>query len=1144
MVAAGELPARHATARPSGPIRPRNLDAMSFPSITRTHLDRAFGVATVARGRAYHRQAMVVDWKWYPGARRLTGTCMGSGGLDYEQDILLAGSSDTITRALCTCPVGAYCKHSVAVLLTAELGSGRQVPVTVADAVSGNPAAQVASWRTAIAGIVGTGKTVAPQRKKLALAFSTTMPNRFSPTSHLQIRPMVEGAKQPWIKTGATWNEISYGFGLNVVQEHLDALQAIYRALTTRGYASNNEWQSLGSASASIWQLISNAKNVGVELIQGPSMPGPRFTSVVVGQAELAIDITEHPDGARLTRQLIVDGEPVDPKSVQFVGNTVPHGLWCIDDGCLTVAGFTTPPAVGEVEALTHGHEIVIPAADLTEFSLEVLPKLTQVRATRVAEGVFTPPTIEGPEAVLTISDNVSGPRYSWSVGYGLNDKTVVFDPTQAIGDTSYRDAGVEDALWERLRPAMERVAAQSSSWGSQVSGRILAFGYTKARLDEAAALEMADSARQAAAQASLSTLRLSVALSPVEVAVLSADVLPELADVPGLRVDYQLTQTYTRNQNAPRIAFAADEEGSDWFGLDVAILLGNQRVRTADVIVELNSGAQHMLLPDNTFFSLEVPELQKLSELLEEARSLGEIESGKFSSRSLNATFWEELLELGVVDAQLAQWRKRMAQLASAKPPRTVKPSKRLQAELREYQQAGFDWLMFLWKNELGGVLADDMGLGKTVQTLALVAKAVDAKRDSRFLVIAPTSVVPNWVAECQKFVPGVRVSSITATPSRTGSTVGEMVGDANIVVTSYALLRILFDDLDDYTWDGVIFDEAQFIKNHTGKTHQCARRLDAPFKLAITGTPMENNLMELWSLLSVTAPGLFPSPTAFTEYFRKPIESGTEPERLGTLRRRIKPVMLRRTKTQVAIDLPAKQEQAMVLELGTKHRKVYDTRLARERQKVLGLLGDWEKNRFQIFRSLSMLRQLSLHAALVDSSHHEVASAKVEFLAEQLPALIDEGHSALVFSQFTGFLSIVRSQLDELGIEYSYLDGSMTAAQRDSAVRRFTSGVTQVFLISLKAGGFGLNLTEADYCFVCDPWWNPAAEAQAIDRAHRIGQQRPVTVYRLVSADTIEERVVKLQDRKRALFDAVVDDGDLFGTALSATDIREMLG
>jgi SNF2 family DNA or RNA helicase len=299
----------------------------------------------------------------------------------------------------------------------------------------------------------------------------------------------------------------------------------------------------------------------------------------------------------------------------------------------------------------------------------------------------------------------------------------------------------------------------------------------------------------------------------------------------------------------------------------------------------------------------------------------------------------------------------------------------------------------------------------------------------------------------------------------------------------------------------------------------------------------------MELWSLLSITVPGLFPSPKLFADYFSKPIEKGEHPDRLPVLRTRIKPVMLRRTKDQVAQDLPAKQEQVLHVELSPKHRKIYDTRLVREREVVLGLLGDPEKNRFQIFRSLTMLRQLSLHAGLVDPADGDVGSAKVDFIREQLPELIAEGHSALVFSSFTGFLDVLRRALEDDGIHYSYLDGSLSSRERAAAVDTFTAGKTQVFLISLKAGGFGLNLTEADYCFVCDPWWNPAAEAQAIDRTHRIGQKRPVTVYRLVAADTIEAKVVALQERKRELFAAVVDDGNMFSAAVSADDIRNML-
>ena len=392
-------------------------------------------------------------------------------------------------------------------------------------------------------------------------------------------------------------------------------------------------------------------------------------------------------------------------------------------------------------------------------------------------------------------------------------------------------------------------------------------------------------------------------------------------------------------------------------------------------------------------------------------------------------------------------------------------------------------------------------------------------------------------------RFAPDLAGVPVTRRSQRGKVPIAEIAAGADVVITSYTLLRIDFDHYAAVDWAAVVLDEAQFVKNHNAKVHQCARRLSAPFKLAITGTPMENNLLELWALLSITAPGLFPRPKPFTDYYRRPIESGQNPERLATLRRRMKPMMLRRTKDQVASDLPPKQEQALTLDLGAKHRKLYDTRLARERQKVLGLLGDFERNRFEIFRSLTMLRQLSLHAGLVDEADRGVASAKVDYLTEQLPGLVAEGHSALVFSQFTGFLAVLRASLDAAGIGYCYLDGSMSSKQRTREISRFTGGAAQVFLISLKAGGFGLNLTEADYCFLCDPWWNPATEAQAVDRAHRIGQTRPVTVYRLVSAGTIEEKVVALQERKRKLFNAVVDDGDLFGTAISESDIREML-
>jgi len=364
--------------------------------------------------------------------------------------------------------------------------------------------------------------------------------------------------------------------------------------------------------------------------------------------------------------------------------------------------------------------------------------------------------------------------------------------------------------------------------------------------------------------------------------------------------------------------------------------------------------------------------------------------------------------------------------------------------------------------------------------------------------------------------------------------------VTDADVVVTSYTLFRLDFDAYSGAAWSGLVLDEAQAVKNHQSKAHQCARLLPAPFKLAITGTPMENSLMELWSLLSITAPGLFPNPTRFTDYYARPIEKRGDAELLAQLRRRVKPLIRRRTKEQVATDLPAKQEQMLEVDLHPKHRKLYQTQLQRERQKVLGLIDDMNKNRFTILRSLTLLRQLSLHAGLVDDAQAALPSAKIDALCEQLHDVIDGGHRALVFSQFTGFLGKVRERLDDDGVDYCYLDGR--TRNRAAVLERFKDGSAPVFLISLKAGGFGLNLTEADYCFLLDPWWNPATEAQAVDRTHRIGQTRNVMVYRLIAKDTIEEKVMALKERKAQLFSSVMDDGDVFNSTLDANDIRTL--
>ena len=492
----------------------------------------------------------------------------------------------------------------------------------------------------------------------------------------------------------------------------------------------------------------------------------------------------------------------------------------------------------------------------------------------------------------------------------------------------------------------------------------------------------------------------------------------------------------------------------------------------------------------------------------------------------------------MGVVDAQAAQWVRAAQTLRSLDALPEVQPVG-LKAELRSYQLDGFRWLAYLWESGLGGILADDMGLGKTLQTLALVAHARESGA-APFLVIAPTSVVGLWASEAAAFTPGLDVRVVTESHARRGETVGSLAAGADVVVTSYTLFRLEAPDYVGVTWDGLVLDEAQTVKNHHGKTYQAVRRIDVPFRLALTGTSMENRLMELWSLLSIVAPGLYPWPQRFQELVAIPVERLGDRETLDRFRRRIRPFLLRRTKELVASDLPPKQEQVLEVSLTPRHRTVYETHLQRERQTVLGLVDDFDKHRIAIFRSLTKLRQLSLDAALVDEEYDGVGSAKIDVLVDHLLEVAAEGHRALVFSQFTSFLSRVRARLDSEGITSSYLDGA--TRRRPQVVEGFRRGRDPVFLISLKAGGVGLTLTEADYVFVMDPWWNPAVEAQAVDRTHRIGQQRPVNVYRLVATNTIEEKVMALKARKAALFSQVVDGDALMSAPLVADDVRAL--
>ena len=725
------------------------------------------------------------------------------------------------------------------------------------------------------------------------------------------------------------------------------------------------------------------------------------------------------------------------------------------------------------------------------------------------SDGSFEPPEISEPSLVLRASYGAGHAlELAWGWDYRVGSRTR--EAPLGIGP---QGSGFRD------RPAEQAILAETELAGTG--------------LERLGLLD--DAARPAAIPAAL--------LDGIQTMRLTTEVLPRLeergiaVEVTGEPADYRdVSDSLTIGVSTAEIAGE-----SDWFDLGVTIAVEERELPFAEVFAALATGESHLLLDDGAHLALDDPRLESLRQLIVEAQALVDAPPDSLRISRYQAGLWAELAALGVVTEQAEAWRRQAGALLELDEVADHDPPAAIEAELRPYQREGFGWLASLWELGLGGILADDMGLGKTLQTLAMVCHA--RERDpgvGPFLIVAPTSVVPNWVAEAARFAPELTVDAVTDTLKKSGRSIDE-IASADVVVTSYTLFRLDAEAYREVEWAALVLDEAQAVKNHQSKTYKCVRELPAPFKLALTGTPMENNLTELWSLLSIAAPGLFPDPKRFAEQYARPIEREGDAERLARLRRRIKPLVKRRTKELVAADLPPKQEQTLEVELHARHRKLYETRLQRERQKILGLIDDFDRNRFTILRSITLLRQLSIDAGLVDEKHDDVPCAKLAALVEQLEEVIGGGHRALVFSQFTGFLAKVRERLDREGIEYCYLDGR--TRKRDRVIERFKQGSAPVFLISLKAGGFGLNLTEADYCFLLDPWWNPAAETQAIDRAHRIGQTRPVNAYRMIARETIEEKVVALARRKAELFSGVMDDGDLFAGSITADDIRGLL-
>ena len=1108
----------------------------------------------------------------------------------------------------CSCPVGTNCKHVAALLITAR--SLAQEEPDVGDA------SRPPTWESRLAGLLEVER--AP-RRRMALEIADDPGNLWGTPRGLSMLPLIEG-KRGWNKQGASWSQIAAG-GLDdeVDPTVMGVLRELAGMAGGSGFYYADDHISLTTAPTRVWGVLRRGMAAGLTLTtaQRHGMP-VHLAEGLRGGVHL---IREEDGGVVIAPALEID-DVEELRRLQDPGLNLSFSLMPIGD---PVHGFYTwmpgrelllmPIEPRPTEALSRvllgdGEAITIPAGDVERFETEHLEALSRALPILSADASIRMPRPTTLRAALAVHVDAEEHHLTteWSIRYICE-----------AGEARHSH-GVPD-----LSAAAEG-RIEGGAAGRDIEGETRLAREVLNRLLPLAARHLA--------------VWHPLDLRGMATARFMTETLPVLREMEAFDVEVDDdVPDYREAADTPVITTSVsdDEDRPDWFSLSVRVHVGEEEIPLALLMAAVAAGEPEVLLESGTWVSIDRPEIEALARLMEEGRELADPQAhGTLRVSALHAGYYEVLESLGVIGRATARWKERVGRLleraraaeaaaghdavadAGGSAGGTSVPEG-LRATLRPYQLEGYRWLDFLRQAGLGGVLADDMGLGKTVQVLAAVQRLVEEREgaggeasvddgtdeDSEstdsdalnepdgtgpVLVIAPTSVVGSWVEQAERFCPGLRVRAVTRTAAKREETLEQITARCDVVVTSYTIARMCEGEFIAQDWSWVVCDEAQFVKNHASATYKAVRRLRTPSTIVITGTPLENSLMDLWALMSIAAPGLLPEPERFRQVYRKPIDRG-DAEALGRLRRRMRPFLLRRTKEQVAADLPAKTEQVLAVELGAKHRKAYDQRLARERQKILGLLEeDTAQSRFIALKALTTLRQMALDPALVDGQAGDNASrtdspgkkpvrgmtgkaatapskgqpgpgrrpspsAKVEVLLEHLGPIVSEGHRALIFSQFTRYLSGVREHLEDAGVRTAYMDGG--TSNRQEVIDAFRAGGADVFLISLKAGGFGLTLTEADYVFLLDPWWNPQTEEQAVDRTHRIGQDKPVMVYRLVSADTIEEKVMALKEKKAELFARVVEGtdggegaggvtgaaGGLSPAALTAAEIRELI-
>jgi hypothetical protein len=1118
---------------PAKPLRSEPLTVR----YTRADVARLVRSDPADRGAALQRARQVVEVRATEGnPLEINARVQGSAGRPYEQRISLrtTASGRLSLTSGCTCPMASGCKHVAAVLLEAldrfthlradptAPAAGRQRALNAAPAPT-PIGALITQWLDAVEATRRAPS--APSERARQLIYTLALPH--PPEHHAVLRLGMRqvrriGSGQVKAFTGDLWRLVSdQPAYLTAADREIIEQLALMRV---RGQRTSSGWPLSGARGVATLQALLGTGRLRVEgasdapLRAGAPRPVRLSWRVAAdGSQSLVPEITPAALLLRLDAPWYLD--PVDLECGPLITAMSAAALYrALQAPRLpsAAAELVSADVVSRMAALDLPTPTALPARDLPEVA--PVAGLTLVSEAQRREAGGYAPSASAWVDYVRLWFEYAGERVDLPVRAAsslVRGETLLRIP---------RHPAAEEAALRRLRAAGLVALAGDPSLTRNAS--------LKHHLTLPSRAQWLD---------------------------FMALTVPKLRSE-GFRIEYEPGFRYHLVEVDEFVGdLTAAPEGNDWFDLELGIVVEGVRLPLAPILARLRALDPHLFsrdglatlargtplivpLDDGRFVTLPSQRLQRILAALVEVMDGLASGSGVRLNRVDAARLAHIETEAGVAWQAPASLLALAREMGGSASRRSIAPPFALRAELRPYQLAGVAWLQFLREAGLPGILADDMGLGKTVQTLAHILLEKEAGRlDRPALIVAPTSLVHNWRAEAERFTPSLRVLVLRGQGRQ--ATFAQ-VAQADLVITTYPLLARDKRALLAEAFHLVVLDEAQFIKNASTQAAAVARQLSCRHRLCLTGTPLENHLGELWSQFDFLAPGLLGDSRAFARTYRTPIEKHADTDRLALLNRRLAALMLRRTKEQVASELPAKTEIVRTVEFGSRQRDLYEAIRVSMQARIRAAIQErgLAQSQIVILDALLKLRQVCCDPRLVklDAARKVEESAKLDLLMTLLPELLDEGRRVLIFSQFTSMLALIEGELTRLGVPYLLLTGE--TKDRATAVARFQGGEVPVFLISLKAGGTGLNLTAADTVIHYDPWWNPAVESQATDRAHRIGQDKPVFVYKLLVMGSVEERINALQQRKARLATSILGESEARGSLLGEADIEAL--